>query len=396
MPGTDKAAAGLPKRLMGAMPDDCLAYCRCMAHLINGAAHMTRTTLLSFFFLAAACLPARPATIVCVAGCGQGPEDSALGAKFIEPFAVAFDRRGNLYVCEHKGERIVRIDPSGKAMVLAGTGREGFSGDGGSAAQAAMFDPHGIVITAGRQMFVADTRNHVIRKIDLKTGRISTVAGTGKAGYSGDGGPATKAEFDRTFAIDVDSKGRALYIADLGNRRIRRVDLKSGIVTTVAGNGEKGVPQDGADAVGSPLVDPRAVAVAANGSLYVLERGGNALRVVDTQGKILTLIASTQGELRAATTVVPDLNGPKHLCVDRSGNVIIADAENSLVRRYDPRTGKTQALAGTGQPGQAIVAGEPLKTQLNRPHGVFVHPSGALYISDSYNNRILKLTGWSR
>lgn len=357
---------------------------------------MTRTTLLSFFFLAAACLPARPATIVCVAGCGQGPEDSALGAKFIEPFAVAFDRRGNWYVCEHKGERIVRIDPSGKAMVLAGTGREGFSGDGGSAAQAAMFDPHGIVITAGRQMFVADTRNHVIRKIDLKTGRISTVAGTGKAGYSGDGGPATKAEFDGTFAIDVDSKGRALYIADLGNRRIRRVDLKSGIVTTVAGNGEKGVPQDGADAVGSPLVDPRAVAVAANGSLYVLERGGNALRVVDTQGKIRTLIASTQGELRAATTVVPDLNGPKHLCVDRSGNVIIADAENSLVRRYDPRTGKTQTLAGTGQPGQAIVAGEPFKTQLNRPHGVFVHPSGALYISDSYNNRILKLTGWSR
>ena len=93
-------------------------------------------------------------------------------------------------------------------------------------------------------------------------------------------------------------------------------------------------------------------------------------------------------------TVVPDLNGPKHLCVDRSDNVIIADAENNLVRKYDPKTGKTVTIAGTGQPGKEIVTGDPLKTQVHRPHGVFVHPSGALYISDSYNHRILKLTGW--
>jgi DNA-binding beta-propeller fold protein YncE len=356
---------------------------------------MARLALLSFLFLATACLQAGAASIVCVAGCGQGPEASALGAKFVEPFAVAFDKQGNWYVCEHKGERIVRIDRSGKAAVLAGTGREGYSGDGASAALAAMFDPHGIVIPAGHhQMYVADTRNHVIRKIDLKTGRISTVAGTGKAGYAGDGGLATKAEFNGTFAIDADAKGRSLYIADLGNRRVRRVDLKSGVVTTVVGNGEKGVPQDGADATASPLVDPRAVAVAADGSLYILERGGNALRVVDRRGKIRTLIAPAESAPSAATAVVPDLNGPKHLCVDRSGNVIIADAENSLVRKYDPRTGKTKTIAGTGQPGEAIIAGEPLKTLLNRPHGVFVHPSGALYISDSYNNRILKLTGW--
>jgi DNA-binding beta-propeller fold protein YncE len=250
------------------------------------------------------------------------------------------------------------------------------------------------VITASQQMYVADTRNHTVRKIDLKTGFISTVAGTGKAGYSGDGGPATKAELNGTFAIDVDRRGNNLYIADLGNRRVRKIDLKSGIITTIAGDGEKGVPQDGADASASPLADPRAVAADSKGNVYILERGGNALRVVDKKGKIQTLITPANASTSNSRTVAPDLNGPKHLCVDRNDNVIIADAENHLVRRYDPKTGKTVTIAGTGQFGKEIVTGDPLKTQVNRPHGVFVHPSGALYISDSYNHRILKLTGW--
>ena len=343
------------------------------------------------------CLHAEAATIACVAGCGQGSENTALGAKFVEPFAVAFDKQGNWYVCEHKGERIVRIEPAGTTTVMAGTGREGYSGDGGPAKQAAMFDPHGIVITNDQSMFVADTRNHTVRKIDLKTGSISTVAGTGKAGYSGDGGPASKAEFNGTFAIDVDSRGRNLYVADLGNRRIRKIDLKSGIITTIAGNGEKGVPQDGAVASASPLADPRAVTVDSKGNIYVLERGGHALRVVDKAGTIRTLIApagSTHSATPATAKVEPDLNGPKHLCVDRNDNVIIADAENSLIRKYDPKTRKTSIIAGTGKPGTEIVPDDPLRTQLNRPHGVYVHTSGALYITDSYNHRILKLTGW--
>ena len=354
---------------------------------------MAKVVSVLFILLLTLCCSADAATIACVAGCGEGSENTARGAKFVEPFAVAFDNQGNWYVCEHKGERIVRIDSSGNSSVMAGTGKEGYSGDGGPAKQAAMFDPHGIIITANQQMYVADTRNHTVRKVDLKTGSISTVAGTGKAGYSGDGGMATKAEFNGTFAIDVDPAGRNFYVADLGNRRIRRIALKSGIVATIAGNGEKGVPPDGADASKSPLADPRAVAADSKGNVYVLERGGNALRVVDTKGKIRTLIAPA-GIASATTKVELDLNGPKHLCVDRKGQVIIADAENSLIRKYDPKSGVTSIIAGTGKPGRDIVADDPLKTQLNRPHGVFVHPSGALYISDSYNHRILKLTGW--
>ena len=354
---------------------------------------MAKVASAVFTLLVTVCLYADAATITCVAGCGEGPENTALGAKFVEPFAVAFDKQGNWYVCEHKGERIVRIDKAGKATVLAGTGQTGYSGDGGKATQATLFDPHGIVITADQQMYVADTRNHTVRKIDLKTGFISTVAGSGKAGYSGDGGPATKAEFDGTFAIDVDPTGRNLYVADLGNKRVRKIDLKSGVTTTIAGSGEKGVPQDGADAPASPLADPRAVAADSKGNVYILERGGNALRVVDRKGKIRTLIAPA-ASASATAKVEPDLNGPKHLCVDRKGQVIIADAENSLIRKYDPKSGETSIIAGTGKPGRDIVADDPLKTQLNRPHGVFVHPSGALYISDSYNHRILKLTDW--
>src|SRR5262249_45465253 len=120
-------------------------------------------------------------------------------------------------------------------------------------------------------------------------------------------------------------------------------------------------------------------------NLYILERNGNALRVVDTQGHIRTMIAPGK--------IVPDMKGPKHLCVDRDDSVIIADAENHLIRRYDPKSGETKTIAGTGTKGTHIDASNPLKSELNRPHGVFVNRKGELYISDSYNNRIIKVSG---
>lgn len=333
------------------------------------------------------------ARIECVAGCGEGPETHARGVKLVEPFGVAFDTNGNWYVCEHKGERIVRIDRAGKASVFAATGSAGYSGDGGPASQAAFFDPHGVAVSRDQQLYVADTRNHCIRRIDLRTLRITTLAGTGEAGFSGDGGAASRARFNGAFAVDIDRKNRTLYVADLANYRIRRIDLRTGIVTTAAGNGEKGIPEDGTDAEKAPLFDPRAVAVDSKGLLYILERGGNALRVVDQKGKIRTLIGPTRGS-EGGSKETPNLNGPKHLCLDRKDRVVIADAENHLVRLYDPKTGKTTVIAGSGDKGSQVVPDNPLKTQLSRPHGVFVHASGALYISDSYNHRILKMTAW--
>jgi DNA-binding beta-propeller fold protein YncE len=294
-------------------------------------------------------------------------ETVAPQAAFVEPFAVAKDRAGNLYICEHKGQKITKVDPSGAPSIFAGTGSAGYGGDNGPAAAASFRDPHGIVIAPDNRMYVADTQNHTIRRIDLRTGVIATIAGTGERGYSGDGGPAAKAQFNGTFGIALDGGGRRLYVADLGNRRIRMIDLKSGIVTTVAGDGTRGVPPDGAKAIDSPLVDPRAVAVGPKGDVYILERNGNALRVVDTQGRIRTLIAPG--------SVQPDMKGPKHLCVDRDGSVIIADAENHLIRRY------AKGVLTTLDAGQ-----------LKRPHGVYVDRSGTLYIADSDNHRVVRLS----
>src|SRR5215475_8468435 len=323
--------------------------------------------------------------IECVAGCGGPLDGTAKGARLIEPFGVAFDRQGNWYICEYKGQRITKVDTRGSTTLFAGG--DGPNTEGSTRGRLAFNDPHGLVISEDQQMYVADTLNHRAVKIDLKTGRSVVVAGAGRAGYSGDGGQAVEATVNQFYAVDINRAGDKLYITDLGNRRVRLFDLKSGVVTTIAGNGQSGVPTDGADAAQSPLVDPRATAVDSKGNVYILERRGNALRVVDKTGKIRTVIAP--GTIASAKA--PGLNGPKHLCVDLQDNVIIADTENHLIQKYNPKGGAVEVIAGSGEKGDRLIIGNPLKTQLNRPHGVFVHPSGALYISDSYNNRVLKL-----
>jgi DNA-binding beta-propeller fold protein YncE len=171
------------------------------------------------------------------------------------------------------------------------------------------------------------------------------------------------------------------------------VNLRTGVITTVAGNGEKGIPRDGAMAIESPLVDPRAVAVDKSNNVYALERSGHALRVVDSAGKIRTVVgtgkAGSSGDDGDARKAM--LNGPKHLCFDAAGNVIIADTENHAIRKYLAREGKIMRLAGNGRKGKAGVGGPPLEVELNQPHGVYLHRDGTLYIADSSNHRVLKI-----
>ena len=243
----------------------------------------------------------------------------------------------------------------------------GSGGDDGPAAQAELNGPHSLAVAENGDVFVADTWNNRVRKIDARTGRITNVAGTGRKGFSGDGGPATQADFGGIYCLALDEAGQTLDLADLDNRRIRRVNLKTGTVSTVAGNGKKGVPGDGDDARSSPLVDPRAVALDGRGNLYILERSGHALRVVDRSGKIRTVAGTGKqgdsgdgGDARQA-----QLNGPKHLCVDARGNVLIADTENHRIRIYRPDDGTIRNVAGTGRKGTKGLGGPPADAELS-------------------------------
>jgi sugar lactone lactonase YvrE len=353
---------------------------------------MTKTCalILSLAFYAASSPAAK---VVLVAGTGSLDAGQATEVRLSAPFGAAFDAAGNMFLVEMTGEKVRKVDPRGILTTFAGSGSKGDAGDGEAAAKAQFNGMHSLAVLPNGDVLVADTWNNRIRKINSKTGLITTLAGTGRKGFSGDGGPAAKAEFGAIYCASLNPKGDRLYLADLDNRRIRMVDLHSGLVRTVAGNGDAGVPSDGATATDAPLVDPRAVCADALGNVYILERGGHALRVVDRDGQIRTVVGTGKKGLSGdgGAALQATLNGPKHLCMDQDGNVIIADTENHVIRKYLPRQGKIVRLAGSGRKGQKGLDGPPEGLEMNQPHGVYVHPSGTLYICDSSNHRVLKI-----
>lgn len=314
--------------------------------------------------LAAAALPAQTTPTVRLAAAGG----------LQEPFAVDFDADGRMYIAEMAGNRVSVRDATGRSFRVTAV----FNG------------PHHLLKGPDGLIYVADTWNQAIRRIDPRTGEVARVVGTGVKAFGGDGGPALDAQFGGIYAIAFHAG--TLYLADLDNRRIRAVDLSTGLVRTVAGNGEKGVPADGAMAQSAPLVDPRAVAVDATGQVYICERGGHALRVVDAGGRIRTVAGTGTAGFSGdgGPALRAELRGPKHISVDADGTVLIADTENHVIRRYIPADGRIVRVAGTGEKGAAGVGGAPDRVQLNRPHGAFRH-DGTLYISDSDNHRVLAI-----
>jgi DNA-binding beta-propeller fold protein YncE len=349
--------------------------------------------LLCLFLLAPA---AHAGKLVLVAGGGRGPDGSpAAGATLVAPFGTSFTPDGTVYFVEMAGgERLRRIDASGTLTTVAGTGQKGNAGDGGPGAKASFNGMHSLAVGADGLVYLCDTFNNRVRRFDPSSGTISAFAGTGVKGFAGDGGPAGAARFGGVYSAAFDPGGKVLILADLDNRRVRKIELATGIVTTVAGNGEKGVPKDGEPAVDQPLVDPRAAAIDGDGNIYVLERSGHALRVVDRNGRIRT-VAGT-GKAGAAgiggASLKAQMNGPKHVSIDRDGTALVADTENHRILRYTPKDESLTLVAGIGKKGTAGLGGDPTQAELNQPHGVIADPkTGAIYIADSSNNRIVRI-----
>ena len=253
--------------------------------------------------------------------------------------------------------------------------------------------PHEIVFDRDGHLYIVERDSHAVRRVDAATGIISTVAGTGKAGFSGDGGPATSAELRQPHSIAFDPQGR-LLICDIGNHRIRRVDPTTGIIDTWAGTGEREPTPDGAPLTGTPLNGPRAMALDPNGNLYLALREGNAnLPHRPGHQHDIHHVAGT-GE-RGHTgdggpAVAATLGGPKGLAFD-DGRLYIADTENHVIRMVDLETGVISTVLGDGERGDGP-EGNPLRCRLARPHGVFVDADTGLYVGDSEAHRIRLLS----
>ncbi|HBU38142.1 MAG TPA: hypothetical protein DEB70_10110 [Planctomycetaceae bacterium] len=296
--------------------------------------------------------------------------------KLSYPFGIDFDSAGNMIIVEYKGGRIFKRTPMGELSQIGGLGRAGYEGDGGPVAEASFHDMHNVAIGPDDSLYISDHANHAIRRVDNR-GNISTYAG-GTAGFAGDGKTVEDAKFNMAISVSISPDKKSLLVADIKNHRIRQITLSSGRVETIAGNGTRAVPADGINATTAPLVDPRAAAYDRAGNLYIVERGGNALRVVDTKGKVRTVAGSGKRGKADGFGKKATFNGPKHLAIDSAGVVYIADDNNHLVRCFNPKTGVVTTVLGAGE------------FKLNRPHGVQIH-NGSLYIADSWNHRVVRL-----
>ena len=309
------------------------------------------------------------------------------------PYGLTTGPDGALYICEIGNHVVRRLDlKTSKLSIAAGTGKMGYSGDGGSATDALLNEPYEVRFDKAGNMFFVEMKNNIVRRVDAKTKIISTVAGSGTAGFSGDGGPAVKAQFKQPHSIQFDPEGN-LLVCDIANNRIRKVNMKTGIIDTYAGTGEKKPVTDGAPLAGTALNGPRALDLDPQGNLYLALREGNAVYRIDPKDGKIHHIAGT-GEKgytgNGGPAKLAKLNGPKGIAWSPDGGVYIADTESHTIRRIDLKSGIITTAAGTGERGDGPES-SPLACKMARPHGIFVDKNGIVYIGDSESHRVLRL-----
>lgn len=326
-------------------------------------------------------------TITTVVGTGEagysGDGGPARAARLNNPFDLTFDAAGNLIFSDTFNHCIRRVDArSGVISTIAGTGERGFSGDGGPATAAQLNEPYGVAVDPSGTVFIADRLNRRVRCVDGTTGVITTLGG----------GEATLRDLVEPNGLAYDAVHRLLYVADVADHRVRLIDVKDRMLVTCAGTGLGEHTGDGGIAIAACLHGPRAVALAPDGSFYILERQGSTLRRVH-RGVIETIAGTgvrgydgDGGDARQAS-----FNAPKEMAVEPDGSVLIVDTESHVIRRIDAASWLVATIAGTGVAGGGGDGGPATAAGLARPHGAAVGPDGAIYIGDSENHRIRKL-----
>ncbi len=338
-------------------------------------------------------------TVETVAGTGKA-DDGGSGGPALEtnvgmPFGVEIGPDGALYITEVSNHRVRRLDrKTGQLTTVAGCGERGYSGDGGPATEARLNEPYEVRFDKHGNMYFVEMMNNLIRRVDAETRIISTVAGRPKMGFRGDSGKAADALFQHPHSIALDEKG-FLYVADIGNRRIRRINLVKGTIETIAGTGARVMPKDGTHARGNPMMEARALAIDGR-TLWIALRSGHSVWKLDLETGIVHHVAGGGKMGYSGDGGPPEqatFNGPKGIAVGPQKNVFVVDTENQVIRRINPNKGTIDTVAGMGPhaKGPGGDGGPATQVEMNRPHGICIAPDGSIYIGDSVNHRVRRI-----